>query len=766
MGIKKKEKLILLLLLLVFLGALFYQKILKNSNEIKASGDMKTTATNLLKQENWNGYYNYGGKTVAMGKLKPEDNIKVKDDGYGKLIVSYSNVSLTKSQREKQTIFVEQTFQTTPNNYYVFKTRVSGGDMSAAGIEAGIKIDNNEKPLGLFVMEGKPKVVNLFFKAKSTQSKLSLYNYGDVTPYKLSLGNISFTTPSVYDATEELNEFTALINDLFTDETQTAIKLKVTQTSIDELRIKFNEVKEVFTTTESDTFDNNLKKAQTLLDAVNINLTPEKLVTDHEDPHSNTIIGKTFPNAFLNFSGSTLIPAAQIDSPVNGDTGKYHIQADNQGNFRYALPTGSYFTYGEKITILSTIHGKVISKTVSVLDETPPEQPSLNDLKDASTIFSGNAEKNSTVKVYDNETNSLFLEGKANADDTYSLSIPTTKQPLVPYKNYYVIATDAAGNSSKKSLVQTVADTTPPKAEPVNQVIQLGDPLPDISKMYKGLYDNAGADSVEVVLTKQPDITKVGVAQGELTLTDTAKNTTIIKVLFFVKDSQTIMNDNYMFHVADFSALAIDFPEKVEERPKFLLKYAKAELWDVKTGENKTDQIMINQGTIDKKPGIYDIIFSFGTFKKTVTATLLEGTIGFSHVDSNISFGEQTINSKKQFVSTQDSLNLIIEDTRYVMGNWRIVTKLSQPLQTNQGNQTASTLVLQTTDAAGNQIRKRLSDKKTTEFYYNKNAVNGQLSFMLGKSEQQQILLNVLPGTVLANKEYSSSIMWIIENAP
>lgn len=764
MEIKKKKKIVLILLFLVLVGGLISQFILKKTNEIKASSSIKANPTNLLSPEDWYGYYTYRGNTSTMGKLATEKDIIVKDVGYGMITLGNSVISLKKSQREKETIYVEQTVQTTPGNYYVFKADINVSS-TLEGMETGVKINNNEKPLGRFTMDGK-KSISIFFKAGSTQSKISLYHYGDLKPYGKGTGNVTFTRQTVYDATEELNEFTSLINDLFTDDTQTALKLKVTQKSIDELRAKFDELKDAFSTTESDTFDNNLKKAQSLLDAVNLSLTPEKLVTDHEDHHSNTIIGKTYPNAFLKFSGSTEIPAAKIASPVIGDATKYHIQADDQGDFSCALPTGSYFTYGEKITILSTIHGKVVSKVVSVLDETPPEQPSLNELKDISTVFSGNAEKNSTVKIYDNETNSLFLEGKANADDTYSLSIPTTNQPLVPYKSYYVTATDAAGNTSEKSLVQSVADTTPPKAEAVNQFLELGDPLPEISKMYKELYDNAGADSVEVALTKQPDISKVGMSQGEITFTDKAKNKTIIKVLFFVKDSQTISDNNYIFRAEDFSTAAIDFPDKVEEQPKFLLKYAKAELWDVKTGENKTDQLMINQGTIMKKPGVYNITFSIGTLKKTVTATLLEGALGFSHVDANISFGEQTINSEEQLVPTEETLNLTIEDTRYVTENWRIVTKLSRTLQTEQGDQTASTLVLQTTDSSGKQKREHLSDEKTAEFYYNKNAVNGQISLPLGQSEKQQILLNVLPGTVLANKEYSSNIIWIIENAP
>ncbi|HSI67947.1 MAG TPA: Ig-like domain-containing protein [Planococcus sp. (in: firmicutes)] len=105
---------------------------------------------------------------------------------------------------------------------------------------------------------------------------------------------------------------------------------------------------------------------------------------------------------------------------------------------------------------------KSASRTVKVIDKTPPGLPSVNAVHDNATVVSGKAEVNS--KVYVLAAGKLIGETTA-AKGSYSLNIPKQKAGTA----IAVYAVDAAGNKGNSRTVKVI-DKTPPPVPTVNAI--------------------------------------------------------------------------------------------------------------------------------------------------------------------------------------------------------------------------------------------------------------------------------------------------------
>lgn len=633
----------------------------------------------------------------------------------------------------------------------------------------GLRLNNGDSPINQifdFYSTGvKKKDLKITFKASDQYPTLSFMAYMfDGNPK--SWLSISLNRPTLFDITDQVLAIEKDADALFTDSSQTALKLHVTQKEINELRIRLTDYKSLISGTLYNAVDKKLKKAQSLLDLVVLTLTADDIVNKPSDIHSTTIIGSAYPNSFLEFSNHSDIPAGTLSSGVASDTRKYHIRADNNGKFSYKLPDGKAFQFGENVTITSFLHGKVLTQSKDVLDLVPPDQPILDRLTDKITAFTGKGEKSSSIKVYDANDNRLLVTGTTNLEGFFSIAVPGAMQPLNPYERYYVTATDMSGNTSEKSVIQEVADTTPPTADPVKQILNLGDPLPILSKLYTNLADNAGITGVKTALVNQPDLTKVGYTTAEISLTDKAGNKRTLIVPIIVKDEHVIMDNEHMLYATDFSVLAIDFPLNPEEQKAYLLEKSRAGLWNIETGENKPKELIIDDHQVIRQPGTYEVTFHFGTMTKKIRVTFLSGSLAFEKTADTISYGTPIIMSKRQEIAPEKSIDFLINDSRFQTKNWRLVAKLSSPLQLANGEKTESNLFLSKTTSEGKPVKTPISDQMTTELYDNKEASNGKFPVKFGKSEPQAILLEVVPGSVRSGQEYHTEVIWTLEDGP
>ncbi|MFD2304948.1 Ig-like domain-containing protein [Enterococcus termitis] len=601
------------------------------------------------------------------------------------------------------------------------------------------------------------------FKSKA-DSMTVFFSLGlDNVAYKPATGR--YENIQLIDITGDVLDLISEVDELFTDASRTQLKYSTTQQKIDALKKDFSAYKSALDKSDYDRVNSGLTLAQTLLDKIKMNLSIVPLENNPDNEPSYIISGKTDPYTFLSLvSDNRSFPAGTLSSEVEGDQKKYLLQADKNGNFNYQLPKGSYFKTGEVVTIVSMLNGKTAQFKFTVKDTVPPNQPTLDKLKDVSTTFSGSAEKDSTVKVYEESSKNVVFSGRTDTQGRYTITIPEAKRTLKPYTNYYVTATDQAGNVSEASAKQMVADTLPPTAEPVKQILNLGSTLPEVNKLITKISDNAGVNDVTIQLTKEPDISNVGYVSAEVTLTDKANNKTVLAVPIVIKDNQTVIDENYLVNAQDFTVPASAYPDTNAEKRAFLIKHSKLKAWDLTTGKDAIDQVRINVPTLQKKPGTYTIGMLLGNLRKDVTVTFTNGELAFDQLPNELSFGTQTIRAKKQVIKPEETVKISVNDSRFSTSNWRLTTQLDRPISTDEGDKLGGELIFQEKDSDGKWIEKVINEQSTTEVYTNSSAELGNTT--IDFLEDKKITLAVFPGSIYSNRYYSTKIIWTLEVGP
>ncbi|EOH98442.1 hypothetical protein UAW_01038 [Enterococcus haemoperoxidus ATCC BAA-382] len=722
----------------------------------------------LLNKGKWQGFVNtvFSSKWIVSTDWNGVNNNAIVS-GIATATVKPSSLRLERisTQYNIQKAHVRSTFPTIPGHYYQLSTEMQGERASkstyALNWVSNTDVDN---PVSVFptykdIKDRSNNIIEVRHIVKATTKEMAV----TFTVDQETINNaVNYRKLSVVDLSQGIPESNEGLEDLFTDKTHTELKLSATQAKIDKVK---KSIETILNATTKKELSTELAKAQALLDKITMSLTiPTELVNDPKNELSHTIKGKTYPNSFIHFSGSSAFPVGTLSSEVADDSKKYQIRADGEGNFSYSLPEGTYFKWNEKVTVTSMLRGKTTSQTRQVKDDVPPEKPKLNTIKDQAGTISGAAETGTTVTMYDKSDDTVFLTGTVGTDGQFSLVIPEVKKPLVPYKTYYVTATDAAGNISVASDDQVVADTTAPKAEAVKQALTLGEKLPAIDKMLTNITDNAGTADLTIKLTKTPDLSKTGYKTAEITLTDKAKNSLVVVVPITVKDKLTAMDSNNLLKADDFSALTIDLPETAAEQKAFILKHGAVEAWDLGKGELINDKLVYNQGSLKKEPGVYSITVKIGSLTRVFKVTLLEGSLAFDQTMDTLTFGTQTIASKEQFVPSEKKLSLSINDTRFKLNKWRLLAKVAHPLKTKDGLTSASRLIYRSYEA-GKVVDKKLNELNTPMYEPSK-LNNGLIQVDFTKEKGKEVMLNVIPGSVQSGKEYSTQIVWTLENAP
>ncbi|NBA63776.1 WxL domain-containing protein [Enterococcus mundtii] len=106
---------------------------------------------------------------------------------------------------------------------------------------------------------------------------------------------------------------------------------------------------------------------------VEVNIDP--LTEDPMEVNSYTITGKASPNSVIRFSGDPALPEGAIQSPDFSESEKYHVTADDNGDYHYDLPQGSFFTEGNEVTAYAYLNGKSASASTVVEKSRRPPNP-------------------------------------------------------------------------------------------------------------------------------------------------------------------------------------------------------------------------------------------------------------------------------------------------------------------------------------------------------------------------------------------------------
>ncbi|EUJ32050.1 hypothetical protein MFLO_07682 [Listeria floridensis FSL S10-1187] len=180
--------------------------------------------------------------------------------------------------------------------------------------------------------------------------------------------------------------------------------------------------------------------------------------------------------------------------------------ADANGNYSIGIPrqpAGSvvYADYVISVPNDSTYHSKRVNTVV--VDETPPNAPTINAVWDTDTIVTGTAEANSYVELKVN--GSVIGSGYANSSGSYSITVPRQTMGTV----ISATSRDAAGNVSQpaSTVVQGAAIKTPTINQPVSDqdtiVTGVADPYATVTltingAQYVGTANSSGNYSITI----------------------------------------------------------------------------------------------------------------------------------------------------------------------------------------------------------------------------------------------------------------------------
>ncbi|MBO1198874.1 putative Ig domain-containing protein [Staphylococcus simiae] len=181
---------------------------------------------------------------------------------------------------------------------------------------------------------------------------------------------------------------------------------------------------------------------------------PSQPTVNRVTSEDTTITGKAEPNSTVT-----------VTFP-NGTTVQAITTTD--GSYRVAVPTNIDLKGGENLTVTATdkAGNTSTSANTTVVDVTPPAEPTINTVTSEDKTITGKAEPNSTVTI--TFPDGTTATGTTDQNGNYTVSIPNTID-LKGDEELSAIATDAAGNKSVDAGT-TVLDKTAPDAPTVNPV--------------------------------------------------------------------------------------------------------------------------------------------------------------------------------------------------------------------------------------------------------------------------------------------------------
>ncbi|MGN4444738.1 pectate lyase-like adhesive domain-containing protein [Bacillus cereus group sp. MYBK79-1] len=489
-------------------------------------------------------------------------------------------------------------------------------------------------------------------------------------------------------------------------------------------------------------------------------------LTDNKNKeNSNTITGITNPGAWVRLSGDPALPKGEVSSPDVNDKENYHAQADATGKYTVKLPKGKYLTAGNTVKAYAYLNGKFAEAATVVKDETAPDKPTIEDqVQDVSVTIKGKAEANSTVTVYSTEGDAVIGTVKADEKGTYTFIIPEDKKPLTPGTKYYVTATDAAENISEKSDTVTVIDTLPPTADPVTQVVILGESLSNNPKDYvTNVQDNAGVSdgNISYKVTKKPDVSELGYVEAEITITDAAKNSTRVIVPVFVTDGEAVVGKEAALQAKDFEVIAEEVPTDDAALRNLVLKEAKVKAWGIPGGADITSQVQIlDKGGLTNQIGDYSVTLKVKDVEKTIKVSVSGGNLELVSVPQNISFGEVTIQSKEKVFNRSDMKGKItVSDKRKDKNEWQVYVKQVTPLTSTENDVLQDAIVY-----SKNGIDTVLNEQN---YLAHGQTSNNNDNVSLEWKESEGIRLKVAPGpNVKVKTKYHGELEWTLTDAP
>lgn len=533
-----------------------------------------------------------------------------------------------------------------------------------------------------------------------------------------------------------------------------------------------------------------------------VDLVINRPLTDNKtNTSSHVITGIAYPGAFIRLSlvdasgnpvaNQSLLPTATIPSQIESEqsnvANNFHTNADSEGNWSVSLPAGSYLEAGMRIKGYGFLNGKDASDTALVLDRTAPDAPVLNPIKDQDATITGTAEVGSTVRAY-SIVGDIQLGSDVIADSTgkYTITIPADKRPLVPYLEYYTTSSDhatdeegnATPNTSTKSNLQAVVDTTPPTADPNPKEFNLADGpviLDQNPQNYvKNILDNQDpipgkTFSFEFVAGKGPDqidTTKIGGHSVVVRVFDQAKNYIDVTVGISIIDDSVVSGVNIFLKATDFSMIVPEFNDltTTELLHAELIKRSQAVAWNKVTGAPVQTEIGTDGG-ISGVVGSYNLsvraldVTPATYLSKSVVGTVTGGTIEFFQAPKDVDFGSKEISSRKKVYTPTEDVSMIIEDSRGKTANWELYLKVGKDLTLDSNEAISLPGALRFVNSSNEEVE--INDQSGLVHSQTGSLSPMKTTVSWNRSLNQGLLLRVNPGQATKGS-YTGELVWTL----
>ncbi|MFK4966492.1 BspA family leucine-rich repeat surface protein [Lactococcus garvieae] len=163
-----------------------------------------------------------------------------------------------------------------------------------------------------------------------------------------------------------------------------------------------------------------------------------------------------------------------------------------------------------------------------------------------------------------------------------------------------------------------IAEDKAPQADPVIQIIQLGEKLPDNPRDVLENIVDEDINSLSVSYTKVPDTPKIGYYTAEVELKDSSDQKTLIPISVNVIDKNTTasnLNDFFpvAIHAEDFTIYSDEIEKYINDMQglnKFIIEKSNAWGWTLEKGDDAIVTVADNglgQIQIESKPGQYEL---------------------------------------------------------------------------------------------------------------------------------------------------------------
>ncbi|UHP10700.1 hypothetical protein LAX80_002630 [Listeria marthii] len=426
--------------------------------------------------------------------------------------------------------------------------------------------------------------------------------------------------------------------------------------------------------------------------------------------------------------------------------------------------TGSLTYTGTTTKILSTNAGMTptnFNQNTARMIAMGRLEGTINPVTDADSEITGTATPNAFISISytENGVNKL-LKGQADSAGTYRIAIPNG------FIKPYIDLTATITQDQKWLTLDTVTveDVTPPSGDAITQILTLGDPFPDVSKLVTNIADhsdNTSGAGVTATLQSAPDTNIFGPAEAIVRLEDKAHNFADIRVPVFIKDNMTDIQDDKALRAAGFS---VNLKEIIElndtELEQLILTKSGAKAFNIKTGADLTAEVKVTSTNLKKETGSYTATIQIGSLAKEITIQVT-GELKFNHVPDTISFESIKLNKQKNIAKRSAGFDLSVLDSRGADSQFSVTAAIKAPLTstTNPAHILPEGLIF--IDNTGE--KKLLSDEPITIF---QSQSASEMIVPIDWEDNRGILVEVDAADAYVDESYETTIEWTLTDAP